>query len=91
MSKYSNHCPPEIYDDEDGDDYDDFARPSDDRPQTNLIEELQQNTGIKIIPKIGVGAGLNKTNFDISLDVNAQQWFDHIHQYWKQCKSTSLW
>lgn len=91
MSKYSNHCPADLYDDEDIDDFDEFARPHEERSQNSLFDELhKQNTGImtgiKIIPQIGVAAGLNKTDFDINLDVNAQKWFDHIYQYWKQCK-----
>lgn len=94
MSKYSNNCPADLYDDEDVDDYDDYPRLNDERSQTSLFDEQQKQisgvlTGIKIIPQIGVAAGLQKTDFDINLDVNAQKWFDHIHQYWKQCKLTT--
>lgn len=86
MSKYNNALPADFFDDEDVDDYDDYARPPA-RQKENLANELQkQNTGIKIIKELGSEAGLNKSDFDIKLDANAQQWFDQIHQYWRQCK-----
>jgi len=41
---------------------------------------------IKLIKPLGIEAGLEKRDFDISLDNNSQQWFDQIYQYWKQCR-----
>lgn len=88
MSHYSNACPPEFLDEEDADDYSDYLKPRA-RSSQELANELQkQNIGIKIIPKLGFEAGLNKSDFDIHLDPNAQQWFDQIHQYWRQCRLT---
>lgn len=82
MSSYRNACPPECIDDEDTDDYEEQYRPPA-NPSNNLSESC---SGVKIIPKLGVEAGINKSNFDIHLDVNSQAWFDRIHQYWRQCK-----
>jgi hypothetical protein len=45
---------------------------------------------IKLIKPLGIEAGLEKRDFDISLDNNSQQWFDQIYQYWKQCKLTQI-
>lgn len=87
MSNYSNAYPPDYFDDDEADDYDEYVKPRP-KPTQNLSNELQQDTGIKIIPRLGVEAGLNKSTFDIQLDTNAQQWFDQIHQYWRQCKTT---
>ena len=82
MSNYKNACPPELYDDDDYDDYNNYSHP---QPRSSQSSH-QQQSGIKIILPIGQQAGLNKTNFDIRLDPNSQQWFDSIHKYWRQCK-----
>lgn len=82
MSRYNHACPPEMSDNDDGEFIQQTARSS----QSAVSELQQQSTGIKIIPKLGFEAGLNKSDFDIQLDDNAQQWFDQIHQYWRQCK-----
>lgn len=82
MSRYNHACPPEMCDNDDGEFIQQTARSS----QSAASELQKQSTGIKIIPKLGVEAGLNKSDFDIQLDENAQQWFDQIHQYWRQCK-----
>lgn len=84
MSKYKGGCPADLYDDDDADDYCETFQQSSSRSFSSGLQN--QNMGIKIIPSIGVQAGLNKTNFDIQLEVNAQQWFDQIHQCWRQCK-----
>lgn len=76
MSNYKNVCPPELFDD---DEYDENSYSC--RQPTS-----QNQPGIKIIKPIGQNAGLNKSNFNIQLDPNAQKWFDQIHQYWRQCK-----
>lgn len=86
MSNYRNACPPECFEDEDVDDYNEFSRPAGNSSQNRNQLHQNQNAGIKIIMPIGQEAGLNKKNFDIRLDTNAQQWFDKIHQYWRQCK-----
>lgn len=92
MSNYRNACPPELFDDEDDDDYNKYFRPSENAPQSRNLSsnasDFPSDSGIKIIKSdiIGQKAGLNKSNFDIRLDTNAQQWFDKIHQYWRQCK-----
>lgn len=87
MSRYASAGPPELFDDEDPDEYDEYVQqPS--QAARNLSDELQkQIVGIKVIPKLGSAAGLNKSDFDIQLDENAQKWFDQIHQYWRQCES----
>lgn len=87
MSNHKNACPAEYFDDEEADDYDDFVQQYDNHSMANELQK--QNLGIKIIPQLGVEAGINKSNFDIQLDSNAQQWFDKIHQYWRQCKAPS--
>lgn len=81
MAKYSNACPPELLEDEDGVNGYYFE------PQKK--KEQSAAAPVKILDAVGVRAGVNKANFDISLDSNAQQWFDRIYQYWKQCKSFS--
>lgn len=89
MSNYRNACPPELFEEEDADDYFEYSRPqghSNASPSSSQLHHQQQNAGIKIIKPIGHEAGLQKSNFDIRLDTNAQQWFDKIHQYWRQCK-----
>lgn len=80
MSSYRNACPAELYDDEDSDEYEELAKPRA-NPSSNF-----NCSGIKIIPKLGIEAGMNKSHFDIHLDVNSQAWFDRIYQYWRQCK-----
>lgn len=86
MSQYRNAGPPELFEEDDIDDYDEYVQQPV-QPVQNLSNELQkQINGIKVIPKLGSSAGLNKSDFDIQLDANAQQWFDQIHQYWRQCK-----
>lgn len=85
MSQYKNAYPSDYFEDEDPEDYDEYARPRA-RQSQNLSNDLQKENLIKIIPKLGFQAGISKSDFDISLDANAQQWFDQIHQYWKQCK-----
>lgn len=86
MSSYQNAAPPELFEDDDDEDSDVYVQ----QPtvsQQNLSTELQkQIIGIKVIPKLGSAAGLNKSDFDIQLDTNSQQWFDQIHQHWRQCK-----
>jgi hypothetical protein len=41
---------------------------------------------IRILPSIGHQAGLNKTDFDISLDENLDGWFVKIHETFRQYK-----
>lgn len=48
--------------------------------------EQQNAAKIKLIKPLGSQAGLNGSDFDISLDNNSQQWFNQINQYWRQCK-----
>lgn len=90
MSGNGNIIPAGYYDDDDAEDYDDYFQPSprppQNRPPSNELLNLDLG-GIKIIPKLGFQAGLNKSDFDIQLEANAQQWFDKIHNYWRQCKS----
>ena len=81
MSQYRNACPADLYDDDDNEDFEDLVQPRALVNEFNLAGE-----GIKIIPKLGVEAGINKSHFNIGLDENAQKWFDQIHQIWKQCK-----
>lgn len=83
MSRYKHACPPEMCDSNVDDEFIQQTGPS---SQSAASELQKQNTGIKIIPKLGEKAGLNESDFDIQLDENAQQWFDQIHQYWRQCK-----
>lgn len=45
---------------------------------------------IKFIKPLGSAAGIGKVDFDITLDINSQQWFDQIYQYWKNCKLVVL-
>ncbi|CAO1409572.1 unnamed protein product [Diamesa hyperborea] len=45
---------------------------------------------IKIIPNCGFEAGLFKNNFDITLDEHSQEWFNKIHEYWKQYKKCPI-
>lgn len=80
MAKYRNAGPPELLDDED-DEW--FVNDS----AENLREQREGNFAIKVIKPLGLQCGLNKRNFDISLDDNSQQWFNQIYQYWKQCES----
>lgn len=86
MSKYRNACPAEFYDDDDTDDYSEPVQPP--PGERSLANEfnLTDFEGIKIIPKLGVGAGINRSHFNINLDENAQKWFDQIFHCWKQCK-----
>lgn len=86
MSKCNNACPAEFYDDEDTEDYEELVQPR--RGQPTLASEfnLTDFEGVKIIPKLGVNSGINKSDFNINLDENAQKWFDQISQLWKQCK-----
>lgn len=55
---------------EDDSDYEEFVRPN------RSKSEISQIVGgdVKIIPKLGFQAGLNKSDFDISLDTNADNW-----------------
>lgn len=89
MSGNKNVIPAGYYDDDDAEDHEDCfqpsARPPQNRPPLNDLQSLDLG-GIKIIPKLGFQAGLNKSDFDIQLEPNAQQWFDKIHNYWRQCK-----
>lgn len=85
MSNYRNACPPECFEDDDVEDYNEYARPRGNTSQTRNLSN-DENPGIKILLPMGQRAGLNKSNFDIGLDTNAQQWFDKIHQYWRQCE-----
>lgn len=80
MAKYQNLMPAG-YSDEEDDDY--FANEVREKPKVEISRE--NSLGIKVI-KIEVGAGINRRDFDISLDENSKQWFDQIYQYWKQCK-----
>jgi hypothetical protein len=81
MAKYSGGFPDGYYD-EDYDDGESYTKPNPQHSQNCTSNELQ----IKIIKPLGYQAGVNKSDFDIALDANAQQWFDKIHQYWRQCK-----
>ena len=49
-------------------------------------QQQQQQQQIKVIKPLGSQAGIAKSDFDITLDENSQQWFNHINQYYKQCK-----
>lgn len=85
MSKYHNVCPAGYYDDEDTDEYEEYSR----QPAGNSLANefnISDFEGIKIIPKLGFQAGLNKSEFNTNLDENAQKWFDQIFKYWKQCE-----
>lgn len=84
MSSYRNACPPEYLDEEDTDDYEEHGRSR--AFPTNGLAESEFCSGVKIIPKLGFEAGLNKSDFETHLDVNSQLWFDRIHQYWRQCE-----
>lgn len=85
MSSYQNAYPGG-YEDEDSDEYEVLAKPA------NLPSEANFNcSGVKIIPKLGIEAGMNKSDFDIHLDVNSQAWFDRIYEYWRQCKRTAYY
>jgi hypothetical protein len=85
MAKYRNAGPPELLDDED-DEW--FVNDSPEK-MNELLLQGERNFAIKVIKPLGMSCGLNKCDFDISLDDNSQQWFNQIHQYWKQCKSVS--
>ncbi|CRL04117.1 CLUMA_CG017229, isoform A [Clunio marinus] len=95
MSKYNNTLPAGFEDDDEVEDFDYYmtqcSNSSSNQP-VNLSSQLQNTNGVKIIPNVptGVGAGLNKSNFNIQLDANAQKWFDRIHQYWKQFKKSPV-
>lgn len=54
--------------------------------QDHRKEYFEQQQQIKVIKPLGSQAGIAKSDFDISLDENSQQWFNHINQYYKQCK-----
>lgn len=73
-----------------GDEYYCCQGGSSSKKQQQEEEQQQKSIGIKVIPRIGVRAGINKNDFDITLDENSQQWFDRIFQYWKQCKYSVL-
>jgi hypothetical protein len=44
------------------------------RKNHGSTSENRMNENIKIIPKLGHQAGLNKCDFDTSLDKNAENW-----------------
>jgi hypothetical protein len=59
----------------------------------NSSKQQQQQKAVgnyKVIQPLGIRAGIRKSDFDISLDENSQQWFERIFQYWKQCKLLSF-
>lgn len=53
-------------------DLDEPARKPSNHPPTMNISQFGDE--VKIIPKLGYQAGLNKSDFDISLDTNADGW-----------------
>jgi hypothetical protein len=89
MAKYQHVGPPELLDDEDDGNDGWFVNESPKKKHNQLLEE-EVNFPIKVIKPLGVSCGLNKRDFDITLDENSQQWFNQIYQYWKQCKSLYL-
>ncbi|KAG5683881.1 hypothetical protein PVAND_013142 [Polypedilum vanderplanki] len=82
MARYRNAGPPELFEDND-DEW--FVNESPDN-----LNEPEQNFTIKVLKPLGVNCGLNKCDFDISLDDNSQQWFNQIYQYWKQYKKSPM-
>lgn len=50
----------------------------------------QQQQQFKVIKPLGTQAGLAKSDFDITLDENSQQWFNHINNCFKQCEFSFL-
>lgn len=62
------------------------AMSSQDHRKEYFEQQQQQQQQIKVIKPLGSQAGIAKSDFDISLDENSQQWFNHINQYYKQCK-----
>lgn len=79
-------CPPEMFSDNSDDEYGfSISKKNENKSIANEIL-LDLDPKIKIIPNCGFEAGLFKNNFDISLDEHSQEWFNKIHEYWKQCK-----
>ena len=77
---------PADYFNSDEDEY--YVNESPEKLEADLRKNFNEQSvaKIKLIKPLGSEAGLNKVDFDISLDNNSQQWFDQIYQYWKQCK-----
>lgn len=89
MSKYNNVYPADYFDEDDVDDYDEYLPKRSEKPYLSRdLQNTNNNQIIKIIREFptGVEAGLNKTNFNIELDENSQQWFNKIQQYFYKCK-----
>lgn len=89
QAKYNSDimaCPPEMFSDNSDDEYG-FSI-SKKKENKSIAKEilLDLDHKIKIIPNCGFEAGLFKNNFDITLDEHSQEWFNKIHEYWKQCK-----
>lgn len=57
---------------DDEEEYADGARCQPNKPSE--VDISQKFGDVKIIPKLGYQAGLNKSDFDISLDTNADGW-----------------
>lgn len=54
-------------------DYDEFSRPHRSKQNDFNFSQILGDE-VKIIPKLGFQAGLNKNDFDITLDTNAENW-----------------
>lgn len=50
------------------------------------LEESLQSAKIRILPHMGVRAGLNKQDFDISLDEISSSWFQKTNEIYRTCK-----
>lgn len=71
-----SHCPNYGVDDDSNSDseFDKFGLEFD-KKQVNSVVESRMSENIKIIPQLGHQAGLNKQDFDTTLDKNAENWF----------------
>lgn len=85
MANLSSGYPAEYFNSDD-DEY--YVNESPEKLKVDLRKNLDEQSvaKIKLIRPIGIEAGIERQDFDISLDNNSQQWFDQIYQYWKQCK-----
>jgi hypothetical protein len=83
MAKHGSFRPAGASDDEDEAYYFETS------PKKIDYESPNQNNKVKVIKTININAGIDKSNFDISLDTNSQQWFNQIYQYWRQCEFSS--
>lgn len=68
-----------------GDEY--YYRGGEENENSSKQQQQKAVENYKVILPLGIKAGISKSDFDISLDENSQQWFERIFQYWKQCKS----